>query len=313
MFTRGRPLHVGVQLQAQATSWANYFAAVKAVEDLGYGSVWTFDHILPFSGADDRPCFETLTTLGALALGTRRARFGALVAGVLYRDPAVLAKAAAQADEISAGRFEFTLGAAWAEREFRAYGWDFPPLAERYERLDEALQVVKLLWAQHRTTFEGRFYRLADAPCEPKPVQQPRPPITIGGAGPRSIAIAALHADRLNLIGSPEQCAQRFARLQQECAGIGRDPDEIELSVHPTLALGPSRAEGERLARVIAEGNGDDLASVRDSWLIGGPEDVLHRMRQYGEAGVSHFVLAVGPPFDMGPLRVLAEEVLPHL
>ncbi len=146
MHVRGRPLHFGVQLQAQGTTWAEYARGAQAVEELGFGSVWTFDHLLPFVGPDDRPCFETLTTLGAMAVLTSRARIGVLVNGVLYRPPAVLAKAAAQVDEMSGGRLDFSLGAAWAEREFKAYGLDFPPLAERYARLDEALQLVKLLW-----------------------------------------------------------------------------------------------------------------------------------------------------------------------
>ena len=125
----GAHVHFGVQLQAQATSWAEYAAAVKVVEEIGFGSVWTFDHLLPFNGADDRPAFETLTTIGAMALLTSRARIGVLVNGVLYRDPAVLAKASAQVDEMTMGRLEFTLGAAWAEREFRAYGIPFPALS----------------------------------------------------------------------------------------------------------------------------------------------------------------------------------------
>src|SRR5580658_9626135 len=170
MQVRGRPLHFGVQLHAQCATWADYAAGVQAVEELGFGSVWTFDHLLPFVGADDRPCLETLTTLGAMALLTSKARIGVLVNGVTYRHPAVLAKAAAQVDEMSGGRLDFSLGASWAEREFKAYGMEFPPLRERYARRDEALQLVKLLWTQDRTTYRGCFYQVEDAPCDPKPL-----------------------------------------------------------------------------------------------------------------------------------------------
>lgn len=313
MPTTGRQLHVGVQLQGQATSWADYARALADVEELGFGSAWTFDHILPFSGSDDRACFETLTTMGAWGALTHRIRIGALVNGVLYRDPVVLAKAAAQVDEMTGGRLEFSLGAAWAEREFRAYGWPFPAVAERYARLEEALELVKLLWSQHRTTFEGKYYQVYDAPCEPKPVQSPHPPITIGGTGLGSLRVAARHADRLNMVGSPSKCAGTIAKLKQICSGTGRDFERIELSCHPTLALAERPEEAEKRATTIALGDKADLAQVRDGWLIGGPEEVASQMRAYTDLGITHFVLAVGPPFDMGPLRLLRDEVLPAL
>ncbi len=310
MEVRGRPLHFGVQLQAQRTSWADYAAAVRATEQLGYGSVWTFDHLLPFSGADDGACFETLTTLSAMALLTERARIGVLVNGVLYRDPATLAKAAAQVDEISGGRLDFSLGAAWAEREFKAYGINFPPLEERLARLTEALEIVKLLWTQPRTTFHGQYYRIEDAPCEPKPVQSPHPPITVGGMGLETVRLAARHADRYNMIGSPEKCANRIEKLEQFCAQAGRDPAEIELSLHPTVVVARSRDDAEALAAQIAAGNTVDLAASRPSWVIGAPADVVEALRRYIDLGVNHFVFAVGYPFYMAALRLLRQEVL---
>jgi alkanesulfonate monooxygenase SsuD/methylene tetrahydromethanopterin reductase-like flavin-dependent oxidoreductase (luciferase family) len=313
MEVRGRRVHFGVQLQAQATSWAAYAAAVSAVEDVGYGSVWTFDHLLPFNGAEDRPAFETLTTLSAMALLTSRARIGVLVNGVLYRHPVTLAKASAQVDIMSMGRLEFSLGAAWAEREFRAYGMAFPPLAERYARLDEALQVVKSLWSQPRSTFKGRYYHLEEAPCEPKPVQVPHPPITVGGSGLGSLRIAARHADRLNVQGPPAKCAETFAKLHEICGQIGRDFNQIELSHHPSIAVAPTHAEAETLARAVAAGNATDLETVRANWLIGEPGKVADGLRAYLDLGISHFVIGTGPPFNLSPLRLLYEEVIPTL
>jgi alkanesulfonate monooxygenase SsuD/methylene tetrahydromethanopterin reductase-like flavin-dependent oxidoreductase (luciferase family) len=313
MQVRGRPLHFGVQLQAQGTTWAEYAGGVQAVEELGFGSVWTFDHLLPFVGPDDRPCFETLTTLGAMAVLTSRARIGVLVNGVLYRPPAVLAKAAAQVDEMSGGRLDFSLGAAWAEREFKAYSLDFPPVAERYARLDEALQLVKLLWSQDRTTFRGRFYQVEEAPCDPKPVQSPHPPITIGGAGLGSLRIAAAHANRLNVVGPAKKCAQRIATLEQLCAETGRNFDDIELSAHPNIAVAPTADQAEALARKAAAANSQDLDTQRANWLIGTPSDVVEGLRGYMAVGVNHFVFAVGHPFDLAPLRLLQQEVFPAL
>lgn len=326
---RGYPVHFGIQVQAQGTTWPAYAEAVQAVEALGFGSVWTFDHMLPFAGPDDRACFETLTTLSALGLLTSRARVGVLVNGVLYRDPTTLAKAAAQVDTMTGGRLDFSLGAAWAEREFKAYGLAFPPLAERYGRLEEALSVVKLLWGEPRVSFQGRYYQLDDAPCEPKPVQKPHPPIMVGGSGRGSLRIAALHADRLNVIGSPEDCARHASQLEEQCAKAGRDPSEIELSVHPSLALAPTSEGAELLADRIEAGlhgapppatappspgpSRRARSAQRANWLVGTPAEVTRGIKRYFDAGVSHFVFGFGHPFDLAPLRLFQEEVVPNL
>jgi F420-dependent oxidoreductase-like protein len=313
MEVRGRAVHFGVQLQAQATSWADYAAAMKALEELGYGSVWTFDHLLPFNGADDRPAFETMTTLAAMAVLTTRARIGVLVNGVIYRNPAVLAKAAAQVDEMSSGRLDFSMGAAWAEREFRAYGIPFPPISERHARADEALQIIKALWAQPRTTFKGRYYEVDDAPCEPKPVQSPHPPITIGGSGTGSLRLAARYGDRLNVQGPPAKCAGHFQELEKICGQIGRDFNEIELSVHPAVFVAPTHAEAEARARQAAAANSVDFDAARGNWVIGEPGEVAAGLRAYLDVGISHFVFASGHPFDMAPLELLQDKVLSGL
>ena len=313
MEVRGRQLHFGVHMQGQRTNWADYLSAVRAVETLGYGSIWTFDHLLPFSGDDDGPCFETLTTLGALAVATSRVRLGALVNGVVYRHPAVLAKAAAQVDRMSEGRFEFSLGAGWAAKEFRTYGLEFPSLAERYERLDEAMLLVKLLWGQHRSTFHGRYYHLEDAPCEPKPVQRPHPPITVGGTGLGALRVAARHADRLNVIASPEKCAELITVLESMRQQAGLNCDDIEFSIHTTLALTTQKEDAEGYASRVAASHGVELAELRDTWLIGDPAAVTARIRRYMNVGISHFIFALGYPFELAPLRLFQEEVLPSL
>ncbi|HTW10552.1 MAG TPA: LLM class flavin-dependent oxidoreductase [Acidimicrobiales bacterium] len=313
MEVRGRQLHFGVHMQGQRTNWADYLSAVRAVEALGYGSVWTFDHLLPFSGDVEGPCFETLTTLGALAATTSRVRIGALVNGVVYRHPAVLAKAAAQVDQMSQGRLEFSLGAGWSAKEFGAYGLEFPSLAERYERLEEAMLIVKLLWSQDRSSFHGRYYRLDNAPCEPKPVQWPRPPITVGGTGLGALRAAAKHADRLNVIASPEKCADLVSALEGMRQQAGLDCDDIEFSVHTTLALTARSEDAEGYANRVAASHGVELAELRDTWLIGGPAAVTAQLRRYLAVGISHFIFAVGYPFDLAPLRLFQEEVLPSL
>jgi alkanesulfonate monooxygenase SsuD/methylene tetrahydromethanopterin reductase-like flavin-dependent oxidoreductase (luciferase family) len=283
------------------------------VEALGYGSIWTFDHLLPFSGAVDGPCFETLTTLGALAVATSRVRLGALVNGVVYRHPAVLAKAAAQVDRMSEGRFEFSLGAGWAANEFRTFGLEFPSLTERYARLDEAMQLVKLLWREPRSTFHGHYYHLDAAPCEPKPVQWPHPPITVGGTGQGALRVAAMHADRLNVIASPQRCAEIIKLLESMRQEMALTCDDIEFSIHTTLGLAMTREAGESYANRVAASHGVELATLRDTWLIGDPAAVTARLRQYLDVGISHFIFALGYPFDLTPLRLFQEEVLPAL
>jgi len=176
--------------------------------------------------------------------------------------------------------------------------------------LDEALQIVKLLWSQPRTTFHGRYYRIEDAPCEPKPVQSPHPPITVGGMGLATVRLAAKHATRFNMIGSPEKCADRIQKLERYCAEIGRDPAGIEFSLHPNVAVAASRHEAEALATRVAAANTVDLEANRASWVIGAPADVTATLRQYVELGINHFVFALGYPFDMAFLRFLREEVL---
>jgi F420-dependent oxidoreductase-like protein len=313
MEVRGRPLHFGVQLQAQRTSWHDYAAALAAVEELGFDSAWTFDHLLPFSGPDDGACFETSTTLAAMATLTSRIRVGVLVNGVLYRDPATLAKSTALVDQISGGRLEFSLGAAWAEREFRTYGLAFPPLAERYARLSEALHIVTSLWSQQRTTFEGRYYHLEDAPCEPKPLQQPYPPITIGGSGLGTLRLASRYANTWNMQGSPAKCAERSSVLRGLCDELGRDFGDIELSVHPQLALAPTREEALAMASRTATSHGQDLDMQRGDWLLGTPDEVTEQILNYTKVGVSHWVIALGHPFDLAQLELFRDEVLAAL
>lgn len=306
-----RPVRFGVQLQAQRTNWQDFAVALHLVEGLGFDTVFTFDHLLPVDGPTDGACFETLTTLAAMAALTERIRVGVLCGGVMYRDPATLAKAAATVDQMSGGRLEFTLGPAWAEREFRTYGLPFPRPGERLRRLDEALTIVKSLWTEPRTTFEGRYYSVLDAPCEPKPVQRPHPPILIGGARAGTMRLTAKHADAWNGIGSATFCAERIAAIEGFCAEIGRDPLQIEYSAHPELAIAPTREEAERIATRVAAGHGRQLDNERGLWVLGTPEEVRQQVSAYVEVGVTHLIFALPHPFERSGLELFASEVAP--
>jgi alkanesulfonate monooxygenase SsuD/methylene tetrahydromethanopterin reductase-like flavin-dependent oxidoreductase (luciferase family) len=215
-------------------------------------------------------------------------------------------------DIVSGGRLEFTLGAAWAEREFKAFGLPFPAIGERMRRLAEALDIVKALWTQDRTNYEGTYYAINHAPCEPKPVQKPYPPITVGGDGPRTLRLAAIHANGWNGQGSPARIAERIAILRAECEAVERDPAEIELSVHPQLAIARTHAQAESRARSVCASLDQDLDERREYWLLGTPDEVKEQVKAHLNVGVTHWIMGVAPPYDQEMLALFANEVIPE-
>src|SRR3954453_18260359 len=205
----------------------------RLADEAGFDSCWVMDHFATLGGRDDGQIFEAWTMLAAMAQMTTRVRIGGAVVGNTYRHPAVLAKMAVTGDHLSGGRLEFGIGAGWAQNENTMLGLEFGTRNDRADRLEESVQIVRSLWTQPRTTFEGKHYRLRDAVAEPKPVQQPHPPIWIGGSGPkRTLRITAQYADVWNAAGgSPEEVATSSAILDQHCADVGRNPGEIRRSV----------------------------------------------------------------------------------
>jgi len=199
-----------------------------------FESAWNWDHFYPLTGDLTGANFEGWTMLAAMAQATRRIRIGCQVTGMIYRHPAVLANMAATVDIISGGRLELGLGAGWNQMECDAYGIELPPLRERFDRFDEGVEAIVLLLSQTVTTYPGRYVRLTEARCEPKPAQRPHPPITIGGSGrKRTLRTAARWAQQWNMISSgPEQWTELKAVLTSHCAEIGRDVGEITCSVN---------------------------------------------------------------------------------
>ncbi|HEV8536213.1 MAG TPA: TIGR03560 family F420-dependent LLM class oxidoreductase [Candidatus Limnocylindria bacterium] len=204
-------------------SYAELQALARGAEASGFDSFWVSDHFFGGQGGTpDRNCLEAWTLLAALARDTERIRLGVLVAAVQYRSPALQAKIAAGVDHMSGGRLEFGVGAGWKEDEYRAYGYDFPPPGQRVEQLRDGLEITRRLWSDDRATYHGKHYRIDDAVCAPKPVQRPRPPIWIGGAGPRVMRLAARYADGFDLgkhgTGgadlTPEEMAESFRELE---------------------------------------------------------------------------------------------------
>ena len=248
----------------QNTTWGDMLAVWKEADGIElFESGWTFDHFYPIFSDSAGPCLEGWVTLTALAQATRRLRLGALVTGVHYRHPAVLANMAATLDIVSAGRLELGIGAGWNEEESGAYGIELGGPAERSDRFDEACQVIVSLLTQQSTDFAGRYYQLTGARCEPKPVQQPHPPLVIGGSGERrTLRTAARFAQHWNFVGGPpEEFARKRDVLYAHCHDIGRDPKQITLSSH--IRLGPGGEAGPAVDTAAALGElGLDLAII---------------------------------------------------
>ncbi|MFA5710358.1 LLM class F420-dependent oxidoreductase [Mycolicibacterium sp.] len=219
----------------QNTTWDDMLAVWRAADEIDvYESGWTFDHFYPIFSDPTGPCLEGWITLTALAQATQRLRIGVLVTGIHYRHPAVLANMAATLDIVSAGRLELGIGAGWNEEESGAYGIELGSIKERFDRFEEACQVLKGLLSQETTAFDGAYYQLAEARNEPKGPQRPHPPICIGGNGEkRTLRITARYADHWNFVGgTPEQFAHKRDVLAGHCADIGRDPRErLDLAI----------------------------------------------------------------------------------
>lgn len=246
----------GIKTPPQHCRWEDMRDVWLATDQVEvFDSCWNFDHFYPLVGDQNGPCMEAWVTLTALATLTRRVRVGCMVQGTPYRHPAVTANMAASLDIISGGRLNLGLGAGWHEGECAAYGIPLLPIGQRMDRFEEAVQVVKLLLAQESTTFNGHYYRLKDARCEPKGPQSPRVPIVIGGGGEkRTLAIAARHADHWNLpFASPEQFSQKHAVLKAHCDRAGRDIREIECSVQIALAADTTPAQAADTAAALGD------------------------------------------------------------
>ena len=251
-------MRFAIKTSPQNTTYAEMLSVWQAADDIDvFESGWTFDHFYPIFSDPAGPCLEGWTTLAALAQATTRLRIGVLVTGNPYRHPAVLANMAATLDVISNGRLELGIGAGWNQEEADAYGIDLPPIRERMDRFDEACDVIVSLLTNRTTTYKGEHYQLNDAYCEPKPVQQPHPPIVIGGSGrTRTLRTAARVAQHWNFVGGPvTEYVELKGVLAEHCAALGRDPSEIMTSAH--LRMDPANVSG--LA--------DEVAAFKDAGL----------------------------------------------
>lgn len=296
----------------QGASYEELLAVAKRAEEEGFDAFFRSDHFLHMGGGDHGPGpTESWLTLGALARETTRIRLGTLLTSATFRLPGILAITVAQVDEMSAGRVELGLGAGWFAEEHRAYGVPFPDVGERFDRLEEQLAIVTGLWEcppGETFSFEGRHYRLESSPALPKPRQQPRPPVIVGGHGRRRTpALAARFADEFNVgFSSSEECDRLYRLVDEACVAAGRDPASLRRSVALVACVGRDEAEFERRASAI----GRQPDELRENGACGLPSEVIATLKRYEGIGATRVYLQLLDLSDLDHISLIADEVM---
>jgi len=299
----------------QGASYQQLLGMARAAEEGGFDAFFRSDHFLRMGPGDGLPGpTDSWVTLAGLARETSRIRLGTLVSSATFRLPGMLAVQVAQVDAMSGGRVELGLGTGWFEEEHRAYGVPFPPLGERFERLEEQLAIVTGMWTTppgERFSFSGRHYTLTDCPALPKPAQQPPPPVIVGGLGARRTPrLAARYADEFNLSFLPLDATElQFQRVRQACEQAGRDPASLRLSVAQTVCCGRDEAEFAKRAANI----GRDPGELREGAVAGTPDEVVARLRAFADLGAERFYLQVLDVDDLDHVALLADAVMPQV
>jgi F420-dependent oxidoreductase-like protein len=298
-------------------TWDDWVALAGACEEHGVQTLFRSDHYLSVEGSADRGSLDAWATLAALAVLTRTLRLGTLVSPATFRHPSQLAKVVTTVDHISRGRVELGMGTGWLEAEHRAYGFEFPPLADRLAVLEEQLEVVTRQWGEGRFSFEGRRYTIRELNALPKPIQRPRPNLIVGGqGGRRSIAIGARFGDEYNTFSkTAPECEAIRGQLDAACRREGRDP--IPLSVMTGWLAGEDRAELLDRAGRLGErrGQGGDaesfLASLPEGFIAGTLDEATERLRELSAAGVERVMLQHLLHRDLGAVEQIGRRVAP--
>jgi F420-dependent oxidoreductase-like protein len=291
--------------------WAAAVAIAQKAEDLGYDSIWVYDHVHNVPRPAHEAVFECWTTMAAISQRTSRIRLGQMVGCNSYRQPSLLAKITSTVDVISGGRLDWGIGAGWYENEYRGYGYEFPAAKDRIGMLRETVEIVRSMWTNPETTYDGQHYQLRRANCDPKPVQTPHPPIWIGGGGEQlTLRVVARYADCSNFGGRPDEFAHKCEILKGHCASVGRDYDEIRKTWSPEVFVRETEAE------VVAAGSrslwGEPVESWRSGNLVGTPEQVAEKIQTYVDLGCTGFIPWCADYPDTTSLELLATKVMPE-
>jgi F420-dependent oxidoreductase-like protein len=298
----------------QGVAWRDWARLAEACERLGFEGLFRSDHYFSARGVSGQGSTDAWTVLAALAATTDRLRLGTLVSPVTFRAPGLLAKIAATVDEISDGRVEVGMGAGWWAEEHTQHGFPFPEVPERFEQLEEQLAIVHGLLSDERFAFRGRHYQIEDAVFLPRPVQRPHPPIVLGGGtvGPRMQRLVGTYADEFNTYGcAPEEAALRFERARRGVEAAGREQGTLVTSLMTWMWTGvDDDAWRERVERSRAFDEIEDDRLDRD-YLVGTPDRIVARLREYEAAGVQRLFLNHDLYDDIEMLELVAAEILP--
>jgi F420-dependent oxidoreductase-like protein len=301
----------GVVLRQQKIEFSEIRDAAELCDELGYHSVWFYDHMLGQGGLD-LDIYEAWTLMSALSTVTKNIRLGAMVLCSAFRTPSLLAKMASTLDVVSGGRLEFAIGGGWFEPEFRAYGYDFPDTRERIEELSESVSIIKSMWIEEKPSFSGKYHRIEDAYCNPKPVQKPHPPVIIGGSGEKYLLrVVAELADEWNCPASSAlEYERKIAALKKHCSDIGRDPSEIRISQQTVCVLGESESDiPVKLEK--AQRRYGFFGDIGKLGIVGTPEECISKIRENEKKGITKYTIFFSDVMNPETLRLFAEEVMP--
>ncbi len=293
------------------SKWQKAVEIAKLAEELGYDSLWVYDHVHNVPRPANEAVFECWTTIAAISQLTSRIKLGQMVGCCSYRNPALLAKITSTVDVVSGGRLNWGIGAGWYENEYRSYGYEFPKPAQRIRMLEETVEIVKRMWTEPTATFKGEHFEVNRAYCDPKPLQQPHPPVLIGGGGEQlTLRVVAKHANCSNFGGNPEQFAHKVEVLKSHCASVGRDFDEIQLTWSPEVFIRPTEDD------VSSSGSRSQWGEPAESWragnLVGTPEQVSEKLQAYVDLGLAGVIPWCSDYPDTTTMELLARDVMPN-
>ncbi len=300
-----------VGVEGDAEKWNVAVDVALKAEQLGLHSIWVYDHFHNVPRPAHESVFECWTTMAAISQRTSRIRLGQMVGCNSYRNPGLLAKITSTLDVISGGRLEWGIGAGWYENEYRGYGFEFPKPKDRIGMLRESVEIVKSMWTNVETTYDGKYYKTVRANCDPKPLQKPTPPVWIGGGGEQlTLRVVAEHADCSNFGGKPEEWARKREILKGHCAAVGRDESEIRKTWSPEVFI--RSTEKEVAARTKGGLWGDSVENWSDNNLVGTPEQVAEKVATYVKLGCSGFIPWCADYPDTETMELLATKVMPE-
>ena len=291
--------------------WQRAVEIALRAEELGYDSLWVYDHFHNVPKPAHEAVFEAWTVMAAISQRTSSIRLGQIVGCNSYREPSVLAKITSTVDVISGGRLDWGIGAGWYENEYKGYGFEFPPPKERIGMLREAVEIVKSMWTEKETSYSGKYYAMDRAHCDPKPLQSPHPPIWIGGGGEQlTLRVVARHADCANFGGTLDEFARKREILKGHCAAVGRDEETIRKTWSPEMFIRSTEAEIEAAGSRSLWGH--PLETWKQTALVGTPEQVCERVQAYLDLGCTGFIPWCSDYPDTESMELFATQVIPN-